>query len=308
MCYLHQIVAWKHVEVFDQIQVRNVVTWNALITGYAEHGFNDEALERFELLQRHGLSPDAILFSSTLRSCNLTGAIDKGLKIHSDVVTESLESDEILGGALVDFYLNCGFFLEAQDVYNELPYPNASAWCALTAGFTKYGSSEEILVRIDEMLTNYELFSAAVAICSLQACGSIAAIDLGLEIHTVIVKRGLEGDSSVGFALFSMYGKCCSFMEAQDLFNNEQCSDVSWWNELITCCSQHHCHENVLKCMEKMKLEGIPVNNVGCICGLKAYTSSKSIDKGLKLHSKIVKAQLENQHFVSKTLLSGYVW
>mgnify|MGYP002775736979 CR=1 FL=1 len=86
----------------------------------------------------------------------------------------------------------------------------------------------------------------------------------------------------------------------------QQCSDVSWGNELINCCSQHHYHENVLKCYGETKLEGIPMNDVGCICGLKTYTSSKSIDRGLELHSEIVKAGLENQNFVSNTLVDMY--
>ena len=297
-----------------------MVSWNILLVGYVESAQDEDVLR---CLQKNTTRRDFNMCKSMylLDCCRSIGAIDRGFELHTNIIKRGIELDLSLGTSLLEMYakLVCfceeqnlvqyhlyrGFFVEAPNVCNELPYPNAFVWCALTAGFTKYGSSEEILVRIDEMLTNYKLFSVAIAICRLQACGSISTIDLGLELHPVIVKRGLEGDSSVGFALFSMYGKCCSFI---DSFNNEQCSDVSWWKDLINCYSQHHYHENVLKCMEKMKLEGIPVNNVGCICGLKAYTSSKSIDKGLKLHSKIVKAQLENQHFVSKTLLSGYVW
>ena len=46
-------------EVFDELAERNVVSWNALISGYAQNGLGDEALKCFRHMQNVGVRPDA---------------------------------------------------------------------------------------------------------------------------------------------------------------------------------------------------------------------------------------------------------
>lgn len=40
--------------VFDQLGMRSVVTWCAMISGYARHGYGDEALQLSHALSKHG--------------------------------------------------------------------------------------------------------------------------------------------------------------------------------------------------------------------------------------------------------------
>eukprot|EP00250_Pteridium_aquilinum_P017420 c23625_g10_i1 orf=511-1347(+) len=54
-------------ETFDKLPVRDVVSWNALITGYVEHGLDKEALLCTKQLQAEGMSPDAITLVCSLK-------------------------------------------------------------------------------------------------------------------------------------------------------------------------------------------------------------------------------------------------
>ena len=45
--------------VFNNLEVRDVVSWTALISGYALHGLGEEALACFEQMQNDDLSLDA---------------------------------------------------------------------------------------------------------------------------------------------------------------------------------------------------------------------------------------------------------
>eukprot|EP00250_Pteridium_aquilinum_P017876 c23816_g3_i1 orf=860-1291(+) len=70
----------KAQEVFDQLPVRNVVSWNALIAGYMKKAHGEKALHIFEKMQLDGVSPNSITFICGLKACASIEAIHKGLK------------------------------------------------------------------------------------------------------------------------------------------------------------------------------------------------------------------------------------
>eukprot|EP00250_Pteridium_aquilinum_P018310 c24031_g7_i1 orf=367-1065(+) len=109
-------------EVFDELPIRNVVSWNALIAGYAQHGHGEEALICFDGMQRDGLSADAVTFACILKACGSIGAVERGNTIHVEMVEKGLLSKNIvLGNALVDMYTKCGALGKAQAAFDELP-------------------------------------------------------------------------------------------------------------------------------------------------------------------------------------------
>eukprot|EP00250_Pteridium_aquilinum_P021033 c25013_g3_i1 orf=1-216(+) len=59
----------KAQEVFDSLTVRDVVSWTALILGYAQHEFGQEALKCYEQMQLEGLRPDALTSACVLKAC-----------------------------------------------------------------------------------------------------------------------------------------------------------------------------------------------------------------------------------------------
>ena len=86
----------------------NVVTWTALIVGYARDSQN--VLVCFEQMHREGILLDAMIYAFILKAHATIGAADKGKQIHDEIARlELLQNDDIvLGSALVDMYAKCG--------------------------------------------------------------------------------------------------------------------------------------------------------------------------------------------------------
>ena len=94
-------------DLFDQLHVRNVVTWTTLIGGHVECGYGNEALNCYERMLNEGLSPDAVTFISKV--CGIVRAIEKGKQIHDKIVGLGwLEQNIVLGNALMDMYVKFG--------------------------------------------------------------------------------------------------------------------------------------------------------------------------------------------------------
>ncbi|GLJ26657.1 hypothetical protein SUGI_0518490 [Cryptomeria japonica] len=64
--------------VFDKMPQQNVVSWNAMIAGYAIHGCSNEALKLFKDMQESCVNPDYVTFVGILSACCHAGLVDEG--------------------------------------------------------------------------------------------------------------------------------------------------------------------------------------------------------------------------------------
>ncbi|THG22454.1 hypothetical protein TEA_023025 [Camellia sinensis var. sinensis] len=68
---------WK---LFLEMPCRDVVTWNAMISGYAQHGVGEKSLSLFDEVRHEGIKPDWITFVGVLSACNHAGLVDLGIQ------------------------------------------------------------------------------------------------------------------------------------------------------------------------------------------------------------------------------------
>lgn len=65
--------------VFDNLLSKNLVSWNTMLVGYAQHGFGREALEIYDMMQTNGVKPNDITFVGLLSACGHVGLLEEGL-------------------------------------------------------------------------------------------------------------------------------------------------------------------------------------------------------------------------------------
>ncbi|KAF5742350.1 pentatricopeptide repeat-containing protein [Tripterygium wilfordii] len=64
--------------VFRRMPARDVVSWNAMISGLSQNGRGEEALELFEEMIVEGTRPDYVTFVNILSACSHMGLVDRG--------------------------------------------------------------------------------------------------------------------------------------------------------------------------------------------------------------------------------------
>ncbi|KAM0883209.1 hypothetical protein ACQ4PT_031790 [Festuca glaucescens] len=67
-------------DVFASVQAPDLVSWNSLLSGYAQHGYGQEVVEVFEQMRRLNVQPDHTTFLLVLTACSHAGLVDKGLE------------------------------------------------------------------------------------------------------------------------------------------------------------------------------------------------------------------------------------
>ena len=280
----------KAKEVLNDLSVRDVVSWSALIVGYTQYGKGNEALKCFEQMQKEGLTPDTISFICVLKACAIIGAIEKGQQIHKEIKDRGLlEKDTNLGASLVDMYAKCGMLAKALEVFDDLLVRNAVSWSSLILGYAEEKKGREALQCLEGM-RNEGIFPDAVSLlCILMICRDIGAIHNGKEIHIEIMSRGLlEKDSVLGNALVDMYAKIGVLGKAQEMFEDLLVRDVVSWSALIAGYVQEGEDHEALKWFQCMEFEGLSPNEVIFLCLMNACSHSGKPDEAQMLFEKMI--------------------
>ncbi|KAI5082497.1 hypothetical protein GOP47_0002240 [Adiantum capillus-veneris] len=275
-------------EVLNRLPARNVVCWTALIWGYTEHEFCEEAFRCFNQMQLENILPVAFTYACTLKACGMLGSLEKGRDMHLEVVRRGFERELYVGNTLVDMYAKIGHLTEAKKVFDKLPGRNVVAWTALIAGYAEGGFDEQVLECFERMQSEGVNADAGILILCLKACAATVSLEMGRKVHAEIRKSGLESDLFLGNTLIDMYGKCGSPEEGQEVFDNLLDRDVVSWNALITAYGENHKGKMSLKCFQNMQEQEMQPDTATFTCLLIACSRSSLVDDGQKCFKEMI--------------------
>ncbi|KAL7134495.1 hypothetical protein ABFS83_11G029800 [Erythranthe nasuta] len=122
--------------VFNNLQEKNVVTWNSMISGYGLHGYGHEALKLFDEMLLSGISPTGVTFVSILYACSHAGLVKEGERIFRSMVFDhGFEPNSEHYACMVDILGRAGKLEEAVEFINKMPIkPGPAEWGALLGG------------------------------------------------------------------------------------------------------------------------------------------------------------------------------
>lgn len=139
--------------LFERLKEKRVVSWNAMITGYAMHGHATEALVLFEGMKEKAL-PDHITFVGVLAACSHGGLLDEGWMFF-----ESMERDYRIDPTvqhytcMVDLLGHCGRLDEAYDLIMQMKVlPDSGMWGALLNSCKIHGNVELGEVALEKLI------------------------------------------------------------------------------------------------------------------------------------------------------------
>ncbi|XP_057838735.2 pentatricopeptide repeat-containing protein At3g12770 [Cryptomeria japonica] len=268
--------------LFDKMSLRDAVSWNAMIVGYARNRILEKALKTFKQMQLAGVKPISTTFSSVLPVCAKMGALEQGMDIHQSIIKIGLLSDIPVANALIDMYAKCGSINKASDLFDKMFQRDVVSWNAMTAGYSQNGLVEKALETFKQMQLSCAIPDSTTFASILPACAKMGALEQGIDIHHTIIGSGLLSDVVVVSALVDMYAKCGSIQKARELFDKMPQRDVVSWNSMIAGYAQNGLCKDALKLFELMEHSGTYPNHVSFACVLFACSHAGLVNEGCK--------------------------
>ncbi|KAB1210546.1 hypothetical protein CJ030_MR6G010842 [Morella rubra] len=67
--------------LFELMPERDIISWNSLITGFAQNGFGKKSLCVFQRMLEAKMKPNSVTFLGVLTACNHTGLVSEGMRV-----------------------------------------------------------------------------------------------------------------------------------------------------------------------------------------------------------------------------------
>ncbi|XP_054822611.1 pentatricopeptide repeat-containing protein At2g39620-like isoform X1 [Prosopis cineraria] len=118
---------------FHEMENKDIVSWNSMLSGYAMHGQADSAIALFSLMKETCVQVDSVSFISVLSACRHAGLIQEAMDIFQTMCEKHhLEPNMEHYACMVDLLGRAGLFDEVLSLIKKMPTePNAEVWGAL---------------------------------------------------------------------------------------------------------------------------------------------------------------------------------
>lgn len=141
-------------ELLSQVEGRDTVSWNVLLTACARNGDYSEAFKLFNqmLATGYGYHFDNYTCVSLLCICSKINSFDMGTLLHGLIIkTNAGCRDVLVHNVLLDMYAKCGSLNGCLRIFGEMDERNLVSWTALISGLALHGCTREALERFKQM-------------------------------------------------------------------------------------------------------------------------------------------------------------
>lgn len=237
----------KNLEVahamFDSIEVENrsVVTWTALIGGYAQHGEASDALKLFTEMVSDGcgMMPNGFTISCALVACARVGALRLGREIHAYALRNRYEEAMVfISNCLIDMYAKSGDVDAARAVFDNMIQKNAVSWTSMMTGYGMHGRGEEAVQVFEKMRSVGIPIDGVTFVVLLYSCSHSGIVERGIHYFDCMKKDfGVVPEAEHYACMVDLLGRAGRLNDAMELINNMpmQANPIVWVSLLSAC-------------------------------------------------------------------------
>ncbi|KAL8142560.1 hypothetical protein V2J09_015592, partial [Rumex salicifolius] len=274
--------------VFNDIPVKNNVSWNSILSGLVLNDMHSEAIELFKSMRMAGVEEDEVTLTSLLQTCKDTFEPHQCKLIHSRMFKRGFESNQLLVNSLMDAYAKCNLIHLSQTLFNRLNSKNKVSWGTMIAGFGHCGLPEEAMAVFHQMLQSGEPPNAVITLNLVEASGSTSELGRVKWAHGIATRRGLFSEVAVGTAIVEAYSKCGAIDNASRAFHLIDNKNIMSWSAMIGAFGMNGRAHESLSLYSKMKLQGLRPNRVTALSLLSSCSHGGLVTEGLSLFKEMV--------------------
>ncbi|KAL6970432.1 Pentatricopeptide repeat-containing protein [Sarracenia purpurea var. burkii] len=285
---------------------RSVVTWTALVSGSVQNGHFASALLHFSNMRREGIQPNDFTFPCALKASGSLQFPVTGKQLHGLAVKDGQINDVFVACSAFDMYCKTGLRDHACKMFDEMPERNIVIWNAYISNSVLDGQPHSaISAFIEFWCIGGEPDS--ITFCGfLNACSDTSNLQLGRQLHGLVIRYGSEADVSVANGMIDFYGKCRQITSFESIFVGiGYPNDVSW-SSMVAAYEQNDEQEKACLVFLQARKEGIEPTDFMVSSVLSACAALAGLELGRSLHALAAKACIENNVFVGSALVDMY--
>ncbi|MBA0624352.1 hypothetical protein Godav_009726 [Gossypium davidsonii] len=292
--------------VFDAMLSPNSISWTSLLSCYSQQAENLKSLNIFLKSRRVGVKINEFACASVLSACAGLEDLKFGMQIHCLVVKCGLEFDKFVETGLISVYAKCGDLNLACQVVLEVNQSKLAAWNSLIGGYVQQGKRREAIDIFLKLHSSGIRPSERTFSSILGAIADAENIELGNQLHTLIIKMGYSSFLVVRNSVLDFYSKCGFLQESLRSFEDIDGHDTVSWNSLISGYVRSGQYEDAIKLLKNMLFQGYKPNLYTYSIILSISSDFPAIEWGKQTHCCIIKPAFDSNVIVGSALIDMY--
>jgi pentatricopeptide repeat protein len=226
----------------------------------------------------------------------------EALELHAEMRSLGHEPGVVLESMLIHLLMKSDQIEDAFELFGKIPERNIVTWTSIISGLVRIGAYEDGLSLFSEMLASGIApndFSLNVAI---KACTGVASVEVGEQVHSLVVRLGLLVDTWTANSLIDFYSKCGSMSNALMVFDRMPHRNLVSYTSLISGYCFNGLFESAIQVFHQMMQHGIQPNEHTFTCVLTACGPHL----GKQLHSFLIKNGIHDNLYSGTALIDFY--
>ncbi|KAK8969204.1 Pentatricopeptide repeat-containing protein [Platanthera guangdongensis] len=226
--------------VFYGMQDRNIVSWNAILTGLSQNSMVEDCLTMFKKLLETDVKADHITLAVVLSSAASLANLNSGMQVHGFAIKTPVCENVFVGTALLDVYAKSGSMEEARRIFGSMEERSKVTWSSMIIGYAQNGYGREAINLFKDMAITGIQPDSITFVGVLMACSHSGLVEDGRYYFECMKKKyGIVPDNTHHTLLVDLLGRSGCLQEASEIVNGMQEPDAAVWGSLLGACRVH---------------------------------------------------------------------
>lgn len=295
-------------KVFSILPKRDNISWNSMLSGYVQNGYNTKAMELFDRMVKLGFQPDQVSVISAASALGRLVNIRNGSELHAYALKQGFGYSLEVGNALIDMYTKCGYINYAKAVFDRMHMRDHISWTIMIAAHVQIGGRFGYLKGINlfrDAQNNRIKVDGMMVGSVLQACSRLASLYLLRQLHGYAIRNRLL-DLVLRNTFTDIYGQLGKVEQSFSIFKSIQNRDVVTWTTMVNCYTNNGLFKEALEMFSEMIRNKIEPDAVGIVSVLVAIGGLFYLKKGKEIHGFIIRRNFDMNVEVNSTLVDMY--
>ncbi|CAH2078549.1 unnamed protein product [Thlaspi arvense] len=298
--------------VFEELLCKDVISWNAILKGFASNGMFQEAfsiLKEMQLVDR--IQPDIATVVTITSMCDDICLSREGRAVHGYTIRREMQSRALeVVNSLIIMYGKCGLTSQAELLFKITTDRDLVTWNSMISAFAQNGFTQEAKNLFKEVVSEYSCseFSLSTVLAILPSCGSSDSLIFGKSVHCWQLKLGFGDNILSSNSVINMYISCRDLTSAFLLLETiSETRDLASWNSVIYGCASNGHHSESLRAFQAMSREGVVSHDMITLLGtISACGNLGLVSQGRCLHGLAIKTLRDSDTQLQNTLVTMY--
>ncbi|GMG99526.1 hypothetical protein Nepgr_001366 [Nepenthes gracilis] len=208
-------------KLFENLQHKTLVSWNAMILGFSQNGRVNDALHYFCEMLLNNIKMDSFTMVSVIPALAELSVLSRAKWIHGLAVRTCLDNNVFVMTALVDMYAKCGAVQTARNLFDMMDERHVTTWNAMIDAYGTHGLGKSAVELFTDMQKGPIKPNGVTFLCLISACSHSGLVEEGRSYFTMMKEEYcLEPANDHYGSMVDLLGRAGLLEEAWDFIQN----------------------------------------------------------------------------------------